>query len=260
MNWNSERRNYGTAWPCPLIVTYKASAPEQIVAREPLWRDDDPADDAELVALCSRIRGTGTTTLTEGTLIIRDDHDVAHYLPATGGSVVLVLARCRDVEFKAPKKRHSVVLRCRYDRRRADVDVEDEDSESDEEAGSAESRAASLAAKLRARATAGGESGGTWGPNGEPDGRAVDPRAWGSRGTSARWTSSKYRYHAKFNKSFLMLLEQRDDGFMSLAFRNVQRRIVPPSSPRYPPRAPATAARRRRGRSGRRHTMASHHL
>ena len=73
--------------------------------------------------------------------------------------------------------------RCRYDRRRADVDVEDEDSESDEEAGSAESRAASLAAKLRARATAGGESGGTWGPNGfEPDGRAVDPSQVGFTG------------------------------------------------------------------------------
>ena len=116
-------------------------------------------------------------------MIVRDDHDVAHYLPATGGSVVLVLARCRDVEFKAPKKRHSVVLRCRYDRRRADVDVEDEDSESDEEAGSAESRAASLAAKLRARATAGGESGGTWGPDGfEPDGRAVDPSQVGFTG------------------------------------------------------------------------------
>ena len=140
---------------------------------------------------CSEERIVATATcylvvdddLDGGTLIVRDDHDVAHYLPATGGSVVLVLARCRDVEFKAPKKRHSVVLRCRYDRRRADVDVEDEDSESDEEAGSAESRAASLAAKLRARATAGGESGGTWGANGfEPDGRAVDPSSVGFTG------------------------------------------------------------------------------
>jgi len=167
----------------PAYCNIRSQRPEEIVAREPLWRDDDPADDAELVAFVFANARDWDDDLDGGTLIVRDDHDVAHYLPATGGSVVLVLARCRDVEFKAPKKRHSVVLRCRYDRRRADVDVEDEDSESDEEAGSAESRAASLAAKLRARATAGGESGGTWGPNGfEPDGRAVDPSSVGFTG------------------------------------------------------------------------------
>ena len=166
----------------PAHCNIRSQRPEQIIAREPLWRDDDPADDAELVAFVFANPRDWDDDLDGGTLIVRDDHDVAHYLPATGGSVVLVLARCRDVEFKAPKKRHSVVLRCRYDRRRADVDVEDEDSESDEEAGSAESRAASLAAKLRARATAGGESGGTWGPNDEPDGRAVDPSEVGFTG------------------------------------------------------------------------------
>jgi hypothetical protein len=151
---------------------------EQVVVREPLWRDDDPDDDAELVAYCFANPRDWDDDLDGGTLIVRDDNEVAHYLPATGGSVVLILARGRDVEFKAPKKRHSVVLKCRYDRRRSDVDVEDEDEESDEEETTAEQRAASLAAKLRARATAGGESGGTWGADGfRSDGQAVDSSA-----------------------------------------------------------------------------------
>ena len=135
------------------------------MAREPLWRDDDPADDTELVAYVFANPRDWDDDLDGGTLIVRDDHDVAHYLPATGGSVVLVLARCRDVEFKAPKKRHSVVLRCRYDRRRA---------------GKVEARGALMASSPTA---------GPW-----------IPRAWGSRGTSARWTSCKYRcITTKFN-------------------------------------------------------------
>ena len=162
----------------PPSVTATSQQVEQVVVREPLWRDDDPDDDTELVAYCFANPRDWDDDVDGGMLIVRDDNEVAHYLPATGGSVVLILARGRDVEFKAPKKRHSVVLKCRYDRRRSDVDVEDEDEESDEEETTAEQRAASLAAKLRARATAGGESGGTWGASGfRSDGQAVDSSA-----------------------------------------------------------------------------------